>query len=295
MDKLTVDSELQLVQAAINWAKMQNGGVDLDPQISKKLLGPCLEQLRVLTLTPAEFSVHVAKSGLFSSEDTLKILIYLTAPNCAMEVSEGICTNTNQRKAFGAAGVPSVELEKMTNQAAQLKLAQQMDSSTDKNNQQMNKGQIFCYRGTHPGLEDLNIEIESPAKFEVVEFKVNKNLLLTGVRIAAQINKNFTSETYKETMHIAVRQESDKKLVAFHTHIAPVQYGPGFVDIKFSKPGALVAGEPYVLDVNIKSLGVYLSKPRSHNVSFKEYEFSFSAESERFPFPGILQMLFLEK
>jgi hypothetical protein len=294
MDKLTVDSELQLVQAAINWAKVQNRGVDLDPQSSNKLLGPCLEQLRMLTLTPTEFSVHVAKAGLFSSDDTLKILIKLTAPNYEMEMPHGVCTNTNQRKAFGAAGVPSAELEKMTNQAAELKQAHQ-PAGTDKVSQQLIKGQIFCYRGTHPGLEDLNKEIESPAKFEVVEFKVNKNLFLTGVRIAAQLNEKETSDTYNEYIHVAVRQANVKKMVAFHTHIAPVSYGPGFFDVKFSKPGALVAGELYVLDVNIKSHGVYVSKPRSHSVSFKEYEFNFSAESERFPFPGILQMLFLEK
>jgi BTB And C-terminal Kelch len=284
LERLTIDSELQLVQATINWAKMQNQGVELDPQSSKKLLGPCLEKLRMLALTPTEFSVHVANSGLFSSEDTLKILIHLTAPNCAMEVPEGICTNTNQRKAFGAAGVPAAKLEMVTNQAAELKLVQPIKREP-----------IICFRGSHPGLEHLNKEMKSPTKFEVVEFKVNKNLFLTGVRIAAQLNIKDTGESYNEYIHVAVREAKDtKKMVAFHTHIAPVTYGPGFFDVKFSKPGALVAGELYLLDVNIKSHGVYLCKQRGHIVFFEDFEFNFSAESERFPFSGFLQSLLVE-
>lgn len=281
-----MDSELQLVQAAISWAKVQNRGVELDPQTSKKLLGPCLQQLRMLTLTPSEFSMHVANSGLFSCDDTLKILINLTAPG-AMEMPEGVSTVITQRKVFGVAAPAGLE----KNAAAEMKLTEQPLSEDVKIKKEAN---IICFRGTHPGLEDQIKEIQSPTKFDVVEFKVNKDMFLSGIRIAAQINKNDESESYRETVHVAVRQVDDKKMVAFHTHIAPVSYGPGFFDIKFSKPGALLAGKLYALDLNFKSRGVYLCKPRSHIVSFKEYEFNFSAEIDRFPFSGILQSLLLE-
>jgi hypothetical protein len=290
MDELTIDSELQLVQAAINWAKVQNRGVELDPQSSKKLLGPCLEQLRMLNLTPTEFSKYVANSGLFSSDDTLKILINLTTPG-AMEMPQGVSTITKHRKAFGAAAV--TQREKINMVVAVRKAYREY-----LNSKQVEKVQILCVRGAQPRTQKVSRVVQSPTQFKVVEFKTSKNVSLASIRFAAQTignKKNEKGASYLETILVAIHPVNDlNKVVAFQTHIAPVEYSPGFFDVKFTNPGALVAGQLYVLEVNIKSQGVYMCKTRSNAEQFEDYEFTFSADSKRFPNSGILMGLVLE-
>ena len=296
MDDLTVDSELQLVRAAIKWAKVQNCGAELDPQISKKLLGPCLEQLRILNLTPAEFSKYVANSGLFSSEDTLKILIYLTAPNCAMEVPQGINTNTNPRKALiTAAEAASVAEMENHGETAELKLIGQ-SVSVDNRGPQV---KIKCIRRSCTDTETPDTQLIVPCKFEVDEFKVNKDMFLTGIRVVSKARRKNRAQNYpdlyKETIHVTVRPVHDKKsLVAFRAHIAYENYEAGFYDVIFPKPGALMAGILYVLDVEIISHGIYSFKTKSNLVRFQDYEFTFSGDSNRFPYSGILKGLLLE-
>ncbi|XP_059480303.1 BTB/POZ domain-containing protein 6-like isoform X2 [Neocloeon triangulifer] len=70
-------TELELIQAVIRWTQHNNKGRPLEPKSSKELLGLCLNHLRFLCLTPAEFSRHVAQSGLISKEDALMVLINL--------------------------------------------------------------------------------------------------------------------------------------------------------------------------------------------------------------------------
>lgn len=76
MDQLNVSSELPLVEAAVRWAAAHNLGAPLNPSTSRRLLGPCLQQLRFLAL-----SAHVAAAGHFSPEEALQILVNLTTPD----------------------------------------------------------------------------------------------------------------------------------------------------------------------------------------------------------------------
>lgn len=80
LPQLAVNSELQVLLAVERWAKFQNQGRPLGPFISLKLLGPCLQHVRFLALTPTQFSEHVAKSGLLSIEDCLVVLVNLNSP-----------------------------------------------------------------------------------------------------------------------------------------------------------------------------------------------------------------------
>jgi BTB And C-terminal Kelch len=266
-EKMTIDSELQLVQAAMNWAKVQNCGAELDPQSSKKLLGPCLEQLRMLALTPTEFSKYVASSGLFSSEDTLKILINLTTPG-AMEMPEGLSTNTTQREGFGTKAVVSVS-----------------------------DHEIFCVRGIPNGSQKVCTVVKSPRKFQALEFKVNQSLFLTGLRLGAQTAKNkMHFKSYRENIYVSVYKADDwKKRVARQSYNAPVDYSQGFFDVMFSFPAYLMAENVYVLCINLKSRGTYLCKPRSKLVRFHDYKFTFTAASKEFPWSGIVHGLILEQ
>ncbi|XP_065350726.1 BTB/POZ domain-containing protein 6-B-like isoform X2 [Cloeon dipterum] len=97
MPTLSIDGELELVKAVIKWTKHQNEGRALDPTVSKSLLGQALQHVRFLALTATEFSSHVAKSGLLSSDDSLALLVNLTCPG-QMAVPSGLCANTEQRK-----------------------------------------------------------------------------------------------------------------------------------------------------------------------------------------------------
>ncbi|XP_065336047.1 kelch-like ECH-associated protein 1 isoform X2 [Cloeon dipterum] len=75
---LSVESELPLVFAVQRWAQRCNSGVTLTPDKSKELLGACLSSVRFLSLTPTEFSEHVAKSGLLTDSDTLLTLLSIS-------------------------------------------------------------------------------------------------------------------------------------------------------------------------------------------------------------------------
>jgi BTB And C-terminal Kelch len=93
---LEVSCELQVLLAVVRWAKFQNHGLPLDPFISQRLLGPCLQHIRFLALTPTQFSEHVAKSGLLSIEDCLVVLVNLNSPG-QMPLPPHLCRDASKR------------------------------------------------------------------------------------------------------------------------------------------------------------------------------------------------------
>jgi hypothetical protein len=96
LPQLGATGELQVFQAVEFWARFQNQGRPLDPFISQKLLGPCMQHIRFLALTPSQFSEHVAKSGLLSIEDCLAVLVNLNSPG-QMPMPEHLCRENGKR------------------------------------------------------------------------------------------------------------------------------------------------------------------------------------------------------
>jgi len=96
LPQLGATSELQVLKAAVHWAKFQNQGRPLDPLISQKLLGPCMQHIRFLALSPSQFSEHVTSSGLLSIEDCLAVLVNLNSPG-QMPMPEHLCREDGKR------------------------------------------------------------------------------------------------------------------------------------------------------------------------------------------------------
>ncbi|XP_059480300.1 BTB/POZ domain-containing protein 2-like [Neocloeon triangulifer] len=91
-------TELQLIQAAIKWTRHKNGNKPFEPETAQQLLGPCFGLLRFLCLTPANFSMFVAQSGLMSKEDALLVLINLSVKGQA-KLPSYVCKIDKPRKA----------------------------------------------------------------------------------------------------------------------------------------------------------------------------------------------------
>jgi hypothetical protein len=96
-DKLNIKSELQLIMAAIRWCQRQSSGMVLDHERAQMLLGPCLQELRFLALSPGDFSAHVANSGLLSKDDVLAVLINISSPGQS-PLPECVSPNREPRK-----------------------------------------------------------------------------------------------------------------------------------------------------------------------------------------------------
>jgi hypothetical protein len=95
-ETLSIKSELQLITAATRWCQHQNSGVSLDCERAQQLLGPCLQQLRMLSLSAGEFSQHVVPSGLLSNDDALATLMNISAPKNS-PLPDIVCANRTRR------------------------------------------------------------------------------------------------------------------------------------------------------------------------------------------------------
>jgi hypothetical protein len=141
----------------------------------------------------------------------------------------------------------------------------------------------------HPHMGTVS-EIEAPSKFDI-EFSVNKNIYLRGLRFAAQIDKNNDPDDhYNETMHINIKKKGEKSCLASYTYGAQVKYG-SVLDIIFKKPGQLESDQVYTVNFNIKSSGTYNCLMRGSTIYFEDLIAKFSSDC---PHSGLLHSLILE-
>jgi len=123
MQQLSLSSELEVVEAVLRWLQPRLGNPPFDPKRARDLLGPCLEQIRFLALSPSQFSQHVTNSGLLSTEDCLSVLVNITAAG-QMPLPDFVCKSSNQRRekqtaSGGKEEKNSKSFEKQKNFAAQ--------------------------------------------------------------------------------------------------------------------------------------------------------------------------------
>ncbi|XP_059468353.1 uncharacterized protein LOC132192411 [Neocloeon triangulifer] len=287
MEHLNLDSELSLVKAVIKWAKLANADQDLSPDFSKELLGPCLGQIRFLTLTAAEFSEHVARSGLLSSDDCLAILVNLASPG-QMALPNWICKSQAQRKKPGnqqpeksrpetpkpapvKIKVYSKNKEKFSPQAKKENKPEKVQpkevkkpsscpsrEETKSEKPVQNYKMLVCRRDVDPEYLFLTQKLEAPTDV-ILNFQLSKNATLLGVRMVSQTKISDDSDdlSYNESMHVMVRDmEDSNRQVAYQTFHGVIGYGSE-VAIMFTTPGKLKAGVWYSMRVVIRSQGFY--------------------------------------
>jgi len=277
MDSLALDSEVQLVEAAVRWARVRNDDRPLDPETAQRLLGPCLPLLRFLALSPAHFSSRVAAAGLFSPEDSLRILVNLTSPG-QMPLPPYICPLDTNRITPPHPPLPQPQPK----QQKQLNKQKETESK---------RQEVVCFRGRCHPLEAQDWTVSAPVQFEL-GFRVNKRVLLTRVRFVAQVNTAAgAASSYREAMHVSVVKvdgAAKKQPIAFHSLFANTAFGPGgVVDVTFSTPGVLDAATPYLLKVNIKSTGHYLCHVRGSEVHVQGLVVNFDGH-EKCPHAGLV-------
>lgn len=79
-DALSV-SEIKLFEAVVRWAAAEclRRGLEPTPDQKRNMLGPVLHMIRIPTISLADFSNHVSKSGLLTPEECVKMFLYFTA------------------------------------------------------------------------------------------------------------------------------------------------------------------------------------------------------------------------
>jgi hypothetical protein len=300
LPRLAVYSEVQIFQAVIKWAEFKNDGEKLNPDISDSLLGPCMNTIRFLALSPSEFSSNVVNSGLLSNEDCLKILVYLNGARNVLELPVGICQISDPRlkvapqMAQASNEIPIQPLMKFEMPGIEEVNEEEWGSDPFKPQAEAMpfKKNMICYRGAHPGLKFVS-ELQSPASFDMV-FSINRDIFLAGITFTTQCNDDADFyDHYTESVHVIVRKVGEKQNVAYQSFSGVVKYD-SVVDVMFKNPGKLQGGENYTINFILKSLGNYRCPARSCAVFCSDFIAEFSSY-ESSPYSGIIQSLILKE
>lgn len=75
--------EMNLLEAALNWATAECGRRDVDttPQNKRDVLGTALYLLRIPTMSLEEFANGAAQMGILTDQETIDIFLHFTALN----------------------------------------------------------------------------------------------------------------------------------------------------------------------------------------------------------------------
>lgn len=75
--------EMNLLEAALNWATAECGRRDMEmtPQNKRDVLGSALYLLRIPTMSLEEFANGAAQMGILTDQETIDIFLHFTALN----------------------------------------------------------------------------------------------------------------------------------------------------------------------------------------------------------------------
>lgn len=75
--------EMNLLEAALNWANAECGRRDMEatPQNKRDVLGSALYLLRIPTMSLEEFANGAAQVGILTDQETIDIFLHFTALN----------------------------------------------------------------------------------------------------------------------------------------------------------------------------------------------------------------------
>nr|CAD7412417.1 unnamed protein product [Timema cristinae] len=98
-DDLDVKSELEVLDAVLRWSteECRRRKLSSKPCNKRKVIGPTMEKIRLLTLTAEQFLGVVGLKDILTPEEFRDVLSFLVKPN-SCEVPAGVCANDTPRE-----------------------------------------------------------------------------------------------------------------------------------------------------------------------------------------------------
>ncbi|XP_023721744.1 BTB/POZ domain-containing protein 6-B isoform X2 [Cryptotermes secundus] len=245
-DELTISSELELFNAAQRWAACECVRKGLSPDDGKSLrsvLGPAVNKIRFLTLTPSQFAEGPALSPLLTRDESYALLVNIssTSASCKLPLPEGFSNSVESRRR------PS---------AASLAMRDGPLAHRDV--------KFYCVRNILPQPHCLNTSILDCS----VTFTVDRNICVHGVQIPTQVlGEGYEVGTasglpnpqlgmsYTELLYAHLLDSDGSRLTYTH-YTTRVNYG-SLVEITFNRSVEIQRNKVYRVGVVLNKVGWY--------------------------------------
>lgn len=267
-DTLDVKSEQDLITASFEWAKRRSEknakNVSVSRSSIRNELGFVLQQLRFLTLTPAEFVAGPAKSDILTESEKLAILMNLITPGTSA-IPETICTNKSKRL---------IPVLKPVSELGYFRKYQRIISSR-KNFKQTNEDTITFYLKCNFTVWIQGFEIAS--QIRSLKEKNSDDNKKYYENISIQLERREVDDTFEAVGEAEVKGEVDYKST---------------MDFKFGTPVLAKAGQELTAHLRLQSRGVYASARGPRTVARGQIVFTFRTEHFEPQFDNILEAVY---
>lgn len=275
-DCLNVNSEQQLVEAAIGWARHEAERRSLpvkDSSIREILQPNLLAKLRFLALKPEDFANGPATSSWLTDTEKSSILVNLISPG-KVSLIDYLSNNTK----------PRISLVKLA--------SDETKSSTIV--KAVPSGVFTC---TRPIVSNGSHFFNSSSFRSTLTLRTDRDIWMFGMKLSSQLKneallknspKNFTisndtKNCYCENVTFKIselRPDSQNVYLIANSlckgeFCANVDYNSQ-ISINFSKKIYLEKGKHYYIDIQFKKVGYYASNMRSSYVRFGNVDFEFA-------------------
>lgn len=254
-ETLNISSERDLFNAVLRWAKKEcnRKGLAEDGTSLRSVIGPALEKIHFLTLTPLQFAEGPALAPLLTQDEKYSVLMNISAPGSHFPMPAGFSKVVEPRQRF--------------------RIQSAIENLSSGNGDTFREGhKYYCIRSVTPQAPCLNTSVLDC----YLNFTVDRNICVLGIQVPTQVQSDApdtrafrdfgnspmsslpTSQngnSYTELLYAHLLDSDGSRLTYTH-YTSRVWYGQ-LVEINFNRPVYIQRNKVYKIVVVLNKQGWY--------------------------------------